>query len=205
MVEKKPGIPESLVELIECLKKLPGVGPKSAQRLAFFILKAPKEYARSLVDSIQKVKQTVTFCKVCNTLSEEELCVICKDSSRDRSIICVVERPNDVIAIEKMGGFKGLYHVLLGALSPLEGIGPQDLRISGLFDRIRKELPREVIIATDPDTEGETTALFLSKQIKGIDENIKVTRLAYGVPVGGDLEYADQATLMKALEGRRLL
>ncbi|MFH1848496.1 MAG: recombination mediator RecR [Candidatus Omnitrophota bacterium] len=199
----KNGLPESLLKLIECFRRLPGIGPKSAQRLAFFVLKSHNEYAQSLIDAVNKVKQTVRFCKICNNLSDEDICYVCNDQSRDRSTICVVEEPNDVMAIERMGTFKGVYHVLLGALSPLDGIGPQDLRITGLLNRIRQDKPKEVIIATDPDTEGETTALYLARLFKG--KGVKLTRLAYGVPVGGDLEYADQATLIKAIDGRREL
>jgi len=195
------GLPGSLSDLIDHLKKFPGVGSKTAQRLAFFILKSPRVYVKDLAGAILKVKEVIRFCTKCNNLSENEICAICADSQRERSQICVVEEPNDVIAIEKTGKFRGVYHVLLGALSPLDGIGPEELKINELVSRVRDEKPAEVILATNPDTEGETTALYLNKILKPFA--VKVTRIGYGVPVGAELEYADQATLLKALDSRR--
>jgi len=200
---RSTGVPKSLLRLIEHFKKFPGVGQKSAQRLAFFILKSPAEYTRDLSEALIKVKEMVRFCKICNNLSDEETCNICNDSSRDPSVICVVEEPTDLIALENTGRYHGLYHVLLGVLSPLDGIGPEDLKIKGLLERVKSKETKEVIIATNPDTEGETTALYLHKVLKPC--NIKVTRLGYGMPVGADLEYADHATLFKAMEGRQEL
>lgn len=197
------GLPESLFKLIEYFKKFPGIGPKSAQRLAFFVLKSPQADIRDLSAAILKVKESVRFCKTCNNLSDDEICNICKDPSRDRSTICVVEEPTDVIAVEKTGKFTGVYHVLLGALSPLDGIGPEELKIKELLIRAKEKKPKEIIIATNPDTEGETTALYLAKVLKPL--SIKVTRIGYGMPIGAELEYADQATILKALDSRREL
>ncbi len=193
-------IPKSLSRLIENLSKLPGVGPKTAERLAFYILRSPKEYADSLMRTITDVKKTITFCKVCNNLSEGELCDICSDQKRDKSVMCIVENPSDIIAIEKMGQFNGRYFCLMGALSPLENIGPEELKIDKLIKLIRHEMVKEVIIATDSDQEGDTTALYLARVIKPLE--VKLTRIGFGIPVGSNIEYADQATLMKAFEGR---
>jgi recombination protein RecR len=187
--------------LIEEFGKMPGVGPKSAQRLAFHVLRASRPDAEALSKAILKVKDSIRFCKVCNNLSDEEVCAICANPSRDKSVICVVEEPNDIIPVEKTGSFGGVYHVLLGSLSPLDGIGPSDLKIKELQDRVKNKKVKEVIIATDFNTEGEATALYLAKLLK--DSASKVTRVAYGIPVGSNLEYADQATLAKAFEGRR--
>ncbi len=192
--------PVSMKTLVEEFSKMPGIGPKSAQRLAFYILRSSKSDAEALSKAILKVKALVKFCKICNNLSDEEVCEICKDSSRNRSLLCTVEEPNDIITIERAGNFNGLYHVLLGSLSPLDGIGPSDLKISQLLDRVKKEKFKEIIIATDFNTEGEATALYLSKVLK--NSGAKLTRVAYGIPVGGDLAYADQATIIKAFEGR---
>lgn len=197
------GFPVSMKELIEEFSKMPGIGSKSAQRLAFYVLRSSKEDAGSLVRAILKVKETVRFCKACNNLSDEETCDICKSPSRDRSMLCVVEEPNDIVTIERAGNFNGVYHVLLGSLSPLDGIGPSELKIKELLDRVRKERFKEIIVATDFNTEGEATSLYLLKVLKGLD--VRLTRVAYGIPVGGDLEYADQATITKAFEGRREL
>lgn len=197
------GFPVSMKVLIEEFAKMPGIGPKSAQRLAFYILKSNKNDAEALAKAIQKVKESVRFCKICNNLSDEETCEICKSRSRDHSILCVVEEPNDIIAIERAKEFNGIYHVLLGSLSPLDGIGPSDLKIKELLDRVKKERFKEIIIATDFNTEGEATALYLIKHLKG--SGVKITRVAYGIPVGSDIEYADQATILKAFEGRREL
>ena len=195
------GMPKPLNRLIEGLAKMPGIGTKTAERLAFYILRSPKEYSDSLVQAITDVRGTITFCKICNNLSEGDLCEICADAKRDRSIICVVEDPNDIMAIEKMGQFRGRYSCLMGALSPLDNIGPEELKIDSLIELMKREKIKEVIIATDSDQEGETTALYLSRVIKPL--GLKLTRIAFGLPMGSNIEYADQATLVKAFEGRR--
>lgn len=193
--------PVSMKTLIEEFAKMPGVGPKSAQRLAFYILRSSKNDAEALARAIRGVKESVRFCKICNNLSDEEICEICNSKSRDRNILCVVEEPNDIIAIERGREYNGVYHVLLGSLSPLDGIGPSDLKMDELLERVRKGNFKEIIIATDFNTEGEATALYLTERLK--TSGAKVTRVAYGIPVGSDLEYADQATILKAFEGRR--
>jgi len=195
------GLPASMRALISEFSKMPGIGPKSAKRLAFFILRNPSEDAERLSGAILKVKSNVKFCEVCNNLSDTDVCDICANPARDRKTLCVVEKPSDVIAIEKMGEFNGVYHVLLGTLSPIDGIGPKDLKIEELVKRIKKEKINEVIVATSPNTEGEATALYLIKLLGPM--GIKVYRIAYGMPVGSDLEYADQATLYKAFEGKK--
>ncbi len=195
------GFPVSMKALIEEFSKMPGIGPKSAQRLAFYILRSPKQDAEALSRAVIKVKESVRFCGICNNLSDEDICEVCKDASRNKSMLCIVEEPNDVGTIEKAGNFNGLYHVLLGSLSPLDGIGPSDLKIEELLSRVKKEKFKEIIIATDFNTEGEATALYLAKVLKHC--GAKLTRVAYGIPVGGDLQYADQATIIKAFEGRR--
>lgn len=192
---------KSLDKLIEEFSKLPGIGPKSAERLAMHVLKKPLEEAKSLAFAIVKAKQSLKYCKSCNNLTEVETCSICQDHRRDKGTICVVEEPRDVLAIEKSGAYRGVYHVLLGALSPLDGVEPEDLKIGELVSRIKKDSAKEVIIATDSDAEGETTALYLSQLIKPL--GVKATRIACGIPAGGNLEYADQVTLSKALEGRQ--
>lgn len=199
----------SVTALIEELAKLPGIGPKTAQRLTFYILRSPAEQARRLAEAITQVKESIIQCSTCYNLTETDPCPICANSQRDRHIICVVEEPLDVLAIEKTGAFKGLYHVLHGALSPIEGIGPRDLRIDELVARTRArtsgddEPVREVILATNPNYEGDYTAAYISPLIARPE--LKVTRLARGLPIGGDLEYADEGTLSRALEGRREL
>jgi len=190
---------ESISRLIDELAKMPGIGVKSAQRLAFFILKAPQETALSLARAIREVKEKVRHCSICFNLTEEDPCAICRNERRDPSTICVVEEANDLLALEKIGEYRGLYHVLGGALSPLDGVGPDDLHIKQLLDRLSHGI-KEIILATNPNVEGEATALYLMKLIKPL--KIKVTRVARGLPVGGDLEYADQATLTRALEDR---
>jgi recombination protein RecR len=186
--------------LIKEFSKMPGIGTRTAERLAFYVLKLSQEDAGRLSQSILKVKSTIRFCKICNNLSEGDVCLICQDESRDKNLLCLVEEPNDVSAVEKTGKFNGVYHVLLGRLSPLEGIGPEMLKIKELVERVKKEKIKEVIVATNSDTEGETTALYIAKLLKPL--RLKMTRIAYGIPVGSDLKYADQATLMKAIEGR---
>ncbi|MCK5594828.1 recombination protein RecR [bacterium] len=190
---------ESLEKLVKELGKFPGIGPRSAQKLAFHIMKTPKEEARELAQAIIDIKEKTRYCSICNNLSEGERCAICVDPSRDKNIICVVEEPNDINAIEKTGTYKGTYHVLMGAISPLDGICPDDLKIEELIERISAGA-KEVILATNPDTEGEATAMYLGKIIKPLE--IKVTRIARGIPVGGNIEYTDQATLAKAMEKR---
>ncbi|NQT46034.1 MAG: recombination protein RecR [Candidatus Omnitrophica bacterium] len=192
---------ESMEELIRRLGKFPGVGPKSAERMAFYILHSSGQDVEALTQAISKVKKSTGFCKQCNNLSEGDLCAICKDPGRDHTLICVVEEPKDIIAIEKGSHFRGIYHVLLGALSPLDGIGPDDLKIKELISRIKALGVKEVIIATNSDTEGEATALYLTKVIRSL--KVKLTRIAFGVPIGSDLEYADQVTLSRSLAGRR--
>ncbi len=192
---------KSIEKLVEEFLKMPGIGPRMAERLAFYILKLPPQKAETLCLAISKVKKTTSFCKICNNLSETPNCEICENQLRDKSIICVVETPKDVGTIEKAGSFKGVYHVLHGALSPLEGVGPEDLQIQGLIARIEKDSPQEVIIATNSDTEGEATALYLGQVLKPL--GVKVLRLGYGIPMGTKLEYMDFATLSKALESRK--
>ncbi|MFH1877494.1 MAG: recombination mediator RecR [Candidatus Omnitrophota bacterium] len=188
-------------KLIEQFSKLPGIGPRSAERLTFHILSSPQEYIRGLLHYINEVKNNVRFCKLCNNLSEKEQCFICSDDTRDPSKICVVEGPNGVIAMEKSGAYNGLYHVLLGELSPLDGVGPEELKIAELLSRIKSGRIEEVIVATDFTTEGETTALYLFEVLK--DTGVRISRLARGVPVGASVEYADTATLQRAFEERR--
>jgi len=194
---------KSLERLISALHRLPGIGPKSAQRLAFHILKSSKAEANELAQAILGAKENMKSCSVCGNITDSDPCAICDDSTRDRSTICVVEQPQDIFVFEKMGEYKGTYHVLMGALSPLDGVGPDDLKIKELVARIQKGGMKELIIATNPNAEGEATAAYLSKLIKPL--GVKVTRLAQGMPMGGDLEYADEVTLAKALEGRREL
>lgn len=191
----------AIQDLIDALGRLPGIGPKSAQRIAFHILQAEPEIAAALVDSIRTVKERVKFCTTCGNVSEEDECRICRDPRRENSSICVVEESKDVIAIERTREFRGKYHVLGGAISPIDGIGPEQLRIRELMERLRDPDIKEVILATDPNLEGEATATYLARMIKPLD--IKVSRLASGLPVGGDLEYADEITLGRAFEGRR--
>jgi len=193
-------LPEPLIRLVEELQRLPGIGPKSAQRLAFHILKTPREDADRLADAVRSVKERVTYCSVCNNITDADPCAYCSSTTRDPKVICVVEEPQNVAAIEKTREFKGTYHVLMGALSPLQGIGPDDLRIKGLLSRVSGGVT-EIILATNPNVEGEATAIYLARLLKPL--GVKVTRIAMGVPVGSDLEYADEVTMHKALEGRR--
>lgn len=192
---------ESIEKLICSLIKLPGIGRRSAERIVEYILSAPKEEAKVLSEGITRVKESIRFCNICNNLSEQETCKICQDMRRKKDIICIVEKPSDVTAIEKAVSFGGVYHVLLGSISPLEGRGPSDLKIDGLMRRIKENNIKEVIIATDADTEGETTALYLTKLIKPL--GVKLSRIGVGIPMGSNLEYADASTLSKALEARR--
>jgi len=194
------GMIDSLEKLVEQFSKFPGIGKKTAQRMAFFVLKERKEETEALAQAILDVKNKVGYCSVCFNITEEDPCSICRDEKRDRSIICVVEEANDVVALEKTNQYHGLFHVLGGVLSPLDGVGPDELKIKELLSRLKDGEVKEVIIATNPNTEGEATAIYLSKLIKPL--NTKVTRIARGLPAGGDLEYADQITLANALEGR---
>jgi recombination protein RecR len=195
------GFPEPMKKLIEAFSKMPGIGSRSAQRLTFHILQSSREDVGLLLRSIREVKENVKFCRKCNNLSDGDLCSICSDASRDKTKVCVVESPSSVIAMEKSGTYRGLYHVLLGELSPIDGVGPEELKIKELIQRMKKEDIKEIIIATDFTTEGETTALYLHEVLKPL--KIKVSRLARGVPVGATLEHADVATLQRALEERR--
>lgn len=189
-----------LANLIEQFESLPGIGKKTAQRLAYFILTLPKERAEAFSSAIVEAHEKIKYCRICRNLTDSEFCGICKDDSRDKSVICVVEDTKDVAALEKMGEFNALYHVLHGSLSPLNGIGPDQLYIKELLARINKGNVSEVIMATNPTVEGEATAMYISRLIKPL--GVKVTRLAYGIPVGADLEYADEITLSRALIGR---
>ena len=194
-------LPASLQHLIDQFKRLPGVGAKSAQRLAFHVLKTPREDAERLCDAIRDVKDRVTYCTTCNNITDVDPCSYCADEARDQRTICVVEEPFNIEPIERTGEYHGLYHVLLGALSPLQGIGPDDLKIKGLLTRIAAGGVEEIILATNPTVEGEATAIYLARLFKPL--GVRVTRIATGIPVGSDLEYADEVTMHKAMEGRR--
>ncbi|MFP6637100.1 MAG: recombination mediator RecR [Nitrospinaceae bacterium] len=193
--------PPAVLELIDQLKRLPGVGQKTAERLSFFLMRGKAEQANKLAAAIQNLKEKIILCSICHGITESEPCEICSDSSRDQAQICVVEEPHDVYVMENMGYFKGVYHVLMGVISPLDGIGPNDLTIEALKEKVSKPGIREVILATNPDMEGESTAVYISKVLKPF-EGVKVTRIARGLPVGSDIEYADSVTLLKSLEGR---
>jgi recombination protein RecR len=192
---------EPIARLINELSRLPGIGGKTAQRLAFHIINMPKDQVQLLTQAILQARSETKYCSVCCNLTDQDPCAICSSHRRDQSIICVVKDPRDVIAMEKMRDFRGTYHVLHGNISPMEGIGPDDIRIRELIHRVNSDGVKEVILATNPDVEGEATAVYISKLIKPL--GIRVTRIAHGIPVGGDLEYADEVTLSKALEGRR--
>ena len=193
--------PEPITKLIDELKKLPGIGGKSAQRLAFHMLRASREDADRLCEAIREVKDRITYCSTCNNITDVDPCRFCADDARDHSLICVVEEPQNVGAIEKTRDFRGVYHVLMGALSPLQGVGPDDLKIRGLVERVGRGIAQEVILATNPTVEGEATAIYLARLLKPL--GVRVTRIAMGIPVGSDLEYADEITMGKAMEGRR--
>jgi recombination protein RecR len=195
---------EPVARLIDEFTRLPGIGPKTASRLAFYLLRAPEEQPQSLADALRELRERITFCSVCFNITEADPCAVCADEHRDRSVICVVEEPLDVIAIERTRDYLGLYHVLHGTISPVEGIGPDELHIAELLPRLHAVPPvREVIIATNPNMEGEATAMYIARQLEGRD--IRITRLARGLPVGGDLEYADEVTLSRALAGRQMI
>jgi recombination protein RecR len=193
--------PEPVARLIEALQRLPGIGPKTAQRLTFFLLKRPVDEVTALSESLVQLKALIVHCQVCFNVTQEDPCRICSDPRRDARALCVVEEPNDLLALERTGEFRGRYHVLLGALSPLDGIGPEDLKVRELLHRLEREPVEEIILATNPSVEGEATAIYLGKLLKPFA--LRITRIARGLPVGGDLEYADEVTLSKALEGRR--
>jgi recombination protein RecR len=193
--------PEPVARLIDAFQRLPGIGPKTAQRLTFYLLKRPAGEVRELGEALVAMKEKITYCRVCFNVTDEDPCRICSDPRRDPDVICVVEEPNDLLAMERTGEYRGRYHVLLGALSPLDGIGPDDLKIRELLARLDGNEAAEVILATNPNVEGEATALYLAKLLRPLA--VRITRIARGLPVGGDLEYADQVTLSKALEGRR--
>lgn len=196
--------PRPLARLINELSKLPGIGGKTAQRLAFHVLSLSDKEAAALAEAITAAKSSLHYCSICGNLTDEDPCSICCDESRDRTVICVVETPQDVMAMERVREYTGLYHVLHGTISPMDGIGPNDINIKSLIVRLREnESVGEIIIATNPNIEGEATAMYISRLLK--DSGIKVTRIAHGIPVGGDLEYADEVTLLKAIEGRREL
>ena len=198
-------LPEPLERLILALERLPGIGPKTASRLAFYLLKAPEEFSGDLADALKMVKSGTSFCHTCFNITDagREECVICADPNRDKSVVCVVEDPLDMVALEKTAGYNGQYHVLHGALSPIEGIGPDDIKIYELEERVKNGKIKEVIVATNPSMEGDATALYLRQRLEKYP--VKLTRLARGLPVGGDLEYADQSTLLRALAGRQEL
>jgi recombination protein RecR len=193
--------PEPVTRLIEAFTQLPGIGPKTASRLTFYLLRRPAEQAEALADALRDLKQKTVFCSICFNITETSPCPICQDEGRDRSIVCVVEEPLDVLAIDRTGEYRGLYHVLHGAISPVEGIGPDELRINELVARLRAQPVQEVLLATNPNLEGEATAMYLARLLEPL--RVRVTRLARGLPVGGDLEYADAVTLSRALQGRR--
>jgi len=194
-------LPASLQNLVDQFKQLPGVGAKSAQRLAFHILRTPRENTDRLCQAIRDVKDRVTYCTTCNNITDTDPCLMCGDDRRDRRVICVVEEPQNVNVVDRSGGFKGVFHVLMGAISPLQGIGPDDLKIKGLLARIGVDSVDEVILATNPTVEGEATAIYLARLLKPL--GIRVTRIATGIPVGSDLDYADDLTVGKAMDGRR--
>jgi recombination protein RecR len=193
-------LPDPLIKLIEELQRLPGIGPKGAQRLAFHILKTPREQIDRFADALREVKERVTYCSVCNNITDIDPCAYCSNDQRNHNVICVVEEPQNVSAIERSRDFRGVYHVLMGALSPLQGVGPDDLKIKSLLSRVGNGVS-EIILATNPNVEGEATAIYLARLLKPL--GVKVTRIAMGVPVGSDLDYADEVTMHKALEGRR--
>ncbi|MEE9258631.1 MAG: recombination mediator RecR [Nitrospinaceae bacterium] len=192
--------PPAVLELISELKRLPGIGQKTAERLSFFLMRGPTERAQKLASAILDVKEKIVFCSLCHGITEQEPCEICSDASRDHSQICVVEEPHDVYVLENAGNYKGVYHVLMGVISPLDGVGPDELTIKSLQEKVEANNIQEIILATNPDMEGESTAVYIAKILKS--HKVRVTRIARGLPVGGDIEYADSVTLMKSLEGR---
>lgn len=196
-------LPRTIEKLIESFEKLPGIGPKTASRLAFYLLHVPQTQLDQFSDSIKNLKISTVYCSRCLNIGESDPCVICESIDRDESIVCVVEEPIDILSLEKTGKFKGVYHVLHGAINPLNNIGPDEIHIAELIKRVESGKIREVILSTNPNMEGEATAMYIRREIKNQNSNIKITRLARGLPVGGDIEYADEVTLSRALEGRR--
>ncbi|MBV51469.1 MAG: recombination mediator RecR [Nitrospinaceae bacterium] len=192
--------PPAVTELIDELKRMPGIGQKTAERLSFFVMRGTTQRANKLADAVRNIKEKIILCSQCHGITEINPCEICRDPKRDPSFVCVVEEPHDVYAMENMGHFRGVYHVLMGVISPLDGIGPSELTIEALKERVFKDKIQEVVLATNPDMEGESTAVYIAKILK--PANIKITRIARGLPVGGDIEYADEVTLLKSLEGR---
>ncbi|WP_440897344.1 recombination mediator RecR [Amphibacillus sp. Q70] len=195
--------PEPISKLIDSFTKLPGIGPKTAVRLAFFVLNMKEDDVLDFAKALVSAKRELTHCNICGNITDQDPCSICQDQSRDNSIICVVQDPKDVIAMEKMREYNGQYHILNGAISPIDGIGPEDINVPSLLDRLKDEKVTELILATNPNVEGEATAMYISRLVK--PSGIRITRIAHGLPMGGDLEYADEVTLSKALEGRREL
>ncbi len=195
--------PEPVTKLIEAFSRLPGIGPKTASRLTYYLLRAPDELSVGLADALRDIKEKTRFCSVCGNITVDDPCGICSDPRRDPALICVVEEPLDLLAVERTASYNGLYHVLNGAISPVNGIGPDDLRIKELVQRVESGSVNEVIIATNPGQEGDATAMYLRRELQ--DKSVKVTRLARGLPVGGDLEYVDAVTLLRALQGRNEL
>ena len=194
-------LPEPLTRLVEQFQKLPGIGAKSAQRLAFHILRTPREDTERLSEALRDVKERVTYCSTCNNITDVDPCPFCTSPSRNQRVICVVEEPQNVSVVERVGGFNGVYHVLMGVLSPLQGVGPDDIKIKGLLSRVDVADVDEVIVATNPTVEGEATALYLARLLKPL--GVRVTRIAMGIPVGSDLEYIDEVTMTRAMDGRR--
>jgi recombination protein RecR len=192
---------EPVARLIEQFARLPGIGPKSAQRLTFYLLRNPAQVSEELAEAIRQMKHAVMFCSECQNITDSDPCPVCRSETRDRRVICVVEEPLDILALERTRGYRGLYHVLHGALSPVEGIGPDELKIKELLSRLQRDEVTEVILATNPNVEGETTSIYLTRLLRPL--GIRITQIARGLPVGGDLEYADEVTLARALEGRR--
>ncbi|CAN5803004.1 recombination mediator RecR [soil metagenome] len=203
MLQRSRVTVEPVARLIDELARLPGIGPKTASRLAYYVLRAPREQALSLADAILEVKEKVILCSRCFNITDTDPCAICRDHDREQGIICVVEEPLDVLALERTGEYRGLYHVLHGAISPVDGVGPDKLRIRELIERVAEQHPREVILATNPNIEGDATAMYVARQLAS--SGVSVSRPASGLPVGGDIEYADEVTLGRALSGRRAL
>ncbi|MBU0577312.1 recombination mediator RecR [Patescibacteria group bacterium] len=193
-------IPKNIEKVIEEFSKLPGIGPKSAERLTFYLLRKPDESIKNFGETVAKLKEGIRYCEICKNLTTEDICLICQNNNRDKTTICIVEDPLDLIALEKANEYKGVYHVLHGIIAPVEGVGPDELTIAELIERVKKGGIKEVIIALNPSMEGEATAAYIMRYIKPLD--VKITRIARGIPVGGDLEYADSQTLKRALEGR---
>jgi len=196
-------LPRAVSKLIESFERLPGIGPKTAQRLAFYLLHVPQEELDAFASSLTKLKTSTTLCSLCRNVTEEDPCEICTNPSRQREIICVVEQSTDLLSLERTGKYKGLYHVLHGAIDPLNNIGPDEIYLADLLKRLRDNKVEELILATNPNMEGEATAMYITKQVRSLRSKIKITRLAHGLPMGADIEYADEVTLTRALEGRR--